>query len=115
MLKKNAGIISTNIDTFINGLFVIPVLADNENIDTSARQFEIIPYLFVAGMDGTAEMRGISADIDMSFGDIWERLDKAFMVYITARKGDWIMPLTVFISSWKMKSQLLSGLPEGRF
>ena len=74
----------------INGLFAMPVLADNENADPSGWQFEITPYLFAAGMDGAAEMRGISASIDMSFSDIWERPDKAFMVYFTARKGDWI-------------------------
>jgi len=26
----------------------------------------------------------------MSFGDIWDRLDKAFMLMATAQKGDWI-------------------------
>jgi len=56
-------------------------------------QFEITPYLFGAGMDGTVGMRGVSADIDMSFSDIWERLDSAFMVYFSAQKGDWIYAL----------------------
>lgn len=78
---------------FTNGVFAIPVLADSENADASAWQFEVTPYIFAAGMDGTVGVRGISADIDMSFSDIWERLDSAFMFYFSARKGDWIYAL----------------------
>jgi len=68
-------------------------MAASETSNNDEWQFEITPYLFASAMDGTAEMRGISADIDMSFGDIWDRLDKAFMAYSTARKGDWVYSL----------------------
>jgi hypothetical protein len=77
----------------LNGLFAMPALADSENADMNAWQFELTPYLFAAGMDGTAGIRGVSADIDMSFSDIWDRLDSAFMLYFTAQKGDWIYAL----------------------
>ena len=73
-----------------NGLSTMPVLADSENADTNAWQFELTPYIFAAGMDGTVGIRGVSTDIDMSFSDIWDRLDSAFMLYFTAQKGDWI-------------------------
>ena len=53
-------------------------------------QFEVTPYLFASGLDGSIGLRGVEADVDMSFGDIWDRLDKAFMLMATAQKGDWI-------------------------
>jgi hypothetical protein len=74
-----------------HGLFgVSSAMAEDENTDANKWQFEITPYLFAASMDGTASMRGITADVDMSFNDIWERLDSAFMLYMTARKNEWI-------------------------
>lgn len=74
----------------ISGFGVMPAMADSDATNNDKWQFEITPYLFAAGMDGTVGMRGISADIDMSFNDILERLDKALMLYFTARKGDWV-------------------------
>ena len=83
-----AGVISISvllISTFGAG----PARAeDGKNPD--AWQFEITPYLFASGLNGTVGMRGVNADVDMSFGDIWDRLDKAFMLLATAQKGDWI-------------------------
>jgi opacity protein-like surface antigen len=75
---------------FINGLFAMPVLADSKNADTNNWRFELTPYIFAAGMDGTVGIRSVSADIDMSFSDIWDRLDSALMLYFSAQKGDWI-------------------------
>ena len=62
--------------------------ADGDNQDKW--QFEITPYLFASGLNGTVGLRGVDADVDMSFGDLWDRLDKAFMLMGTAQKGDWI-------------------------
>lgn len=57
--------------------------------DTNAWQFEITPYLFAAGLKGRAGVRGVTADVDMSFNDIWNNLDSAFMGLFTAQKGRW--------------------------
>lgn len=70
-------------------LFGSPAVADEGSTDDKW-QFEITPYLFAAGMNGTTGIGPISADVDMSFSDIAERLDSAFMIYMTARKNDWI-------------------------
>lgn len=67
-----------------------PALAEDEYIDKDKWQFEITPYLFAAAMNGTATLGPVSADIDMSFDDILERLDKGGMLYMTARKNDWV-------------------------
>lgn len=68
-------------------------VAEDESSDSNAWQFEITPYLFAAGMDGTVGLRGVSADIDMSFSDIWDHLDSALMAYFSAQKGDWVYGL----------------------
>jgi len=57
--------------------------------DRDAWQFEVTPYLFAAGLNGQAGLRGVTADIDMPFSDIWDNLDSAFMGLFTAQKGRW--------------------------
>jgi opacity protein-like surface antigen len=53
-------------------------------------QFEIAPYLFGAGLDGTVGLRGVEADIDVGFDELLERLNKGFMLFASARKGHWV-------------------------
>jgi opacity protein-like surface antigen len=65
-------------------------VAEGKTTDNNSWQFEITPYFFGAGMEGAVGMSGVSADVDMSFSDIWDRLDKAFMLFFTAQKEDWI-------------------------
>jgi opacity protein-like surface antigen len=61
--------------------------------DADAWQFELTPYLFGAGLNGTAGIStglgDVSSDIDMSFSDILENLDSGFMALFEARKGRW--------------------------
>lgn len=52
-------------------------------------QFELTPYLFGAGLDGTTGVGGVTADIGMSFGDMLENIDSGFMAMFEARKGPW--------------------------
>jgi len=60
---------------------------------TDEWQFEVTPYLLAAGMDGTVGVRGYTTDVDMSFSDIWDSLDAAFMAIFTAQKGPWVLGL----------------------
>ena len=76
--------------TLVTGTFYAQSTMAEDNDDKDAWQFEITPYLFAAGMNGTLGARGVESDLDMSFNDIWDRLDKAFMMLLTAKKGDWI-------------------------
>ena len=73
----------------INAFYAQPAMAESKDTKDSW-QFEVTPYLFAAGMDGTVGLRGVEADLEMSFSDIWDRLDKAFMLFFTAQKGEWI-------------------------
>jgi len=60
---------------------------------TDEWQFEVTPYLFASGMDGTVGVRGYKSDVDMSFSDIWDTLDMAFLGVFTAQKGPWSFAL----------------------
>jgi opacity protein-like surface antigen len=55
--------------------------------------FEVTPYLFASGLNGTAGARGIQADVDASFSDIWDNLDIGLMGLFLAQKGPWSLTL----------------------
>lgn len=57
--------------------------------ESDAWQFEIKPYLLAAGLKGTNGVRGVTTDVDLSFGDIWDALDAGFFGMLSARKGRW--------------------------
>ena len=40
-------------------------------------------------MNGDAKVKGQKADVDVSFSDIWDELNFAFMLEYEARKGRW--------------------------
>jgi hypothetical protein len=40
-------------------------------------------------MDGNVTVKGIDVDVDLSFSDIWDELNFAFMLAYEARKGNW--------------------------
>ena len=51
-------------------------------------EFAFAPYLWAAGLDGTVAQFGLQpTDIDLSFSDILENLDIAFMGVAEARRG----------------------------
>jgi hypothetical protein len=47
---------------------------------------EFAPYLWGAGMDGTAGVRDVTADVNQSFGDILDNLEMGFMGMYRASK-----------------------------
>jgi hypothetical protein len=49
-------------------------------------QVDTTIYVWGAGIGGTTRTGG---DIDISFGDLWDNLDMAFMGALEARKGKW--------------------------
>lgn len=61
--------------------------------DADTWQFEITPYLFAAGLNGTTGIGRVSADVDLSFDDILKNLDSGFMALFEARKGKWMYGL----------------------
>lgn len=56
---------------------------------SSEWRFRNAAYLWAQGLDGTAGVKGLAADVDMSFGDIAEDLDFAFMGAFELSRGPW--------------------------
>jgi hypothetical protein len=50
-------------------------------------KFAVTPYLWGAGVNGTATVKSHEADVDKTFTDILDDLDFALMVNLQARKG----------------------------
>lgn len=56
-------------------------------------QVEITPYLFAAGLKGTLGFKGVTADIDVGADDLIDNLNKAFMLFATAERNNWVYVL----------------------
>jgi opacity protein-like surface antigen len=78
------------IATALAGLAMTTAHADPATPD-NPWQFEVTPYLFGSSLSGTTGVAHVTADVDMSFGDILEKLDSGFMAMFEARKGSWIL------------------------
>lgn len=50
-------------------------------------RFIVAPYIWGAGINGEAGANGVTSDVDISFSDIVDNLDFAFMGQFEARKG----------------------------
>ncbi len=75
--------------------------------------FEATPYFLAAGLDGTAGARGIQADIDASFSDIWDNLDSGVMGLFLAQKGPWTLTFDgVYFKVADQASRTVTG-PQG--
>jgi opacity protein-like surface antigen len=69
-----------------------PALAQEEaNYDVW--QVEMTPYLFAAGLKGTVGFKGVAADIDVGTDQLLDNLNKAFMLFATAERNNWIFAL----------------------
>jgi hypothetical protein len=66
-----------------------PSVTAEEKPAESGWEFQIAPYLWALSMDGNATVKGLEADIDVGFNDIWDELNFAFMLEYEARKGRW--------------------------
>ena len=53
-------------------------------------QFEVVPYLFLAGLSGTTGVQGYDAQVNLSAGDLLSHLDVGAMGYFQAKQGRWI-------------------------
>jgi opacity protein-like surface antigen len=102
IIIKNNGTRKMQKRILATALLLSPIfISGNAIADDSVSdwQFEATPFLWASQLDGNVNasvigplgtQRQLNSPIDMSFSDIWERLDKAFMGVFEARKGDWI-------------------------
>lgn len=52
-------------------------------------EIHVIPYFWMAGINGDSTIKGIDSKVDATFGDIWNNLDFAGQFYMEARKDKW--------------------------
>ncbi len=65
------------------------VLAEEKPDDQGAWQFSVTPYAWFVSMKGKVTVRGLEADVDASFSDIWDELNYGGFLEYEARKGNW--------------------------
>jgi hypothetical protein len=75
----------------IVALLVSPGIAGAQSSSNGpdAWQFELTPFLWGAGLDGTVGVAGREAEFDVSTKDLLKALDFAFMVNFEARRHRW--------------------------
>ncbi len=62
-------------------------------VESDAWQYEVTPYALAAGLEGTAGVRGVTSDVDMSISDVLDDFEAGFMGLFAARKGPWMYSL----------------------
>ncbi len=77
------------IAAFTFSTFAPAVAAEEKPDEQSGWEFHVAPYLWAISMNGDATVKGQEADVDVSFSDIWDELNFAFMMEYEARKGRW--------------------------
>jgi hypothetical protein len=67
--------------------------------DSNGWAFQLTPYLWMGGFDGTLKIRNQTVPVSASFSDIFNRLNLGFMGAFDARKGRWgILLDTVYLN-----------------
>ena len=61
-----------------------------QTMDDDRWQFQFSPYFWLASLHGTGGTSNRTADLDVSFGDVFDALNFAFMATFEARKGKFI-------------------------
>ena len=55
----------------------------------SSWEFHLIPYFWMAGLNGDTPFKGNDSKVDASFSDIWDNLDIGALVHFEAQKEKW--------------------------
>ena len=88
LLRQEKILVLLVIVAFILAAFAPSVTAEEKPAESNW-EFHVAPYLWAISMNGNATLKGLEADVDLSFSDIWDELNFAFMVEYEARKGNW--------------------------
>lgn len=88
----------------ILSLLLLPVLS--QPAQAKSWKWEVAPYIWMMGMDGSATVKGQKVDVKASFSDILEDLNFAFLGYVEAHRGPWSI---YFDGSYLLVSQTATG------
>ncbi|MHA2408437.1 MAG: hypothetical protein ACXACA_08720 [Candidatus Ranarchaeia archaeon] len=82
---KSIHLVSIYIVLFLS----IPLIAEQKNENSNKWNIEFTPYFWAAELDGDVTLRGRTGSVDVSFDDIMDNLDIAFMGRAEAWNGKW--------------------------
>ena len=85
----NAKKMTMVVTVFAIGLICSLVYGQEEITGNDKWQFEVTPYFWAAELKGDATLRGRTGPVDVSFSDLLDNLDIAFMGRAEAWKGRW--------------------------
>jgi hypothetical protein len=83
--RRWAGIASAII---VLAALAVPAKAQGADSDWT---FDLALYAWATGMKGEAGAKGVSAEVDASFADIFENLEMAGMLGFSANHGRWVI------------------------
>ena len=80
-----------NRNVFATALVVVTLCCGSNaaQAQSSEYKFQITPYAFMTGVNGTIGEQGRTANVDASFSDVLHHLNMVAMVYFDARFGRW--------------------------
>lgn len=77
--------------------------------DIDGWSFRLAPYGWATALNGRTGVRGVSADVSLSLGDVLSRVDGAIMLAFEAKRGNWGLTADVIRASLSDSS----GTPRG--
>ena len=80
---------------------------------TDSWQFSAAPYLWASGMDGKMKIGDLEQDFDISFGNIIENLDIAFMGHFDMRNERWVLASDLIFVDLSSDQDLENGTATG--
>lgn len=78
---------------FVVTCCILFTLAGSSGYAQDAWRFHLVPYLWMAGLNGDIAVKGVEAPVDAAFSDIWDALDLALLLHAEANKGRWTLML----------------------
>ena len=86
---KRLPITSISVAVILFGFICPLALGQDNQISSEKWDFQLTPYFWAANVKGDATLRGRTGPVDVSFSDLLENLDIAFMGRVEAWKGKW--------------------------
>ena len=92
-------------------MFVVLGLSGAQSVKAAGGDwtYEVAPYFWGAGLDGTVQIGGLpAAEVDAGFSDVWDSLETGFAMFGVARNNDWV----VFADVNYLDTRVTERLPQ---
>ena len=96
------------------GLLASPaVQAEDSKAAADQWQFEVMPYLWAAGLKGNPGVGKVTTEVDLSFNDILNNLDWTAAAIFEARNGPWTIGVDALFMRLKDDNSVVRSGPLG--